>query len=112
MNNETITSELWLIVAHSAIGLAHIKKNLPCQDAHYHIQINADTGIAVVCDGAGSAAESQIGAKLVSEQTAKAFKREMEVDTWQSPLTQESWQEISYEVLFQIKNKLNELASF
>jgi hypothetical protein len=103
MNNNTAsTTKSWLIVAHSAIGLAHIKKNLPCQDAHYLIQISSKTGIAVVCDGAGSAEESDIGAKFVAEQTALILKREIESITWQFPSNKEEWQKVSNEVFLEV----------
>jgi hypothetical protein len=52
----------WRIYGASAIGKSHIDGGLPCQDAFG----NASGGerlIAVVCDGAGSASNSEIGAK-------------------------------------------------
>jgi hypothetical protein len=98
--NAVNTSESWLIVAHSAIGKAHIKNNLPCQDAHYLLPINNETGIAVVCDGAGSAAESQIGAKIVAKQTALLLKREIKTVDWLLSLNNnEKWKQISDKVL-------------
>jgi hypothetical protein len=102
MNNNSATPESWLIVSHSTFGRAHIKKNIPCQDAHYLIEINNETGIAVVCDGAGSAAESQIGAKIVAKQTAIALKHEIETATGQLPANKQTWKKMSKQVLLKV----------
>ncbi|MDD5271172.1 MAG: PP2C family serine/threonine-protein phosphatase [Methylovulum sp.] len=111
MNNKTSTHS-WLIVSHSAIGRQHVKKNIPCQDAHYLIEVNAETGIAVVCDGAGSAIESHMGAKIVAKQTSVLLKREIETVAWQFPSNTDAniWQNISYEVLLKVRDFLNRFA--
>ncbi len=50
------------IFSASAIGKGHIDGGLPCQDACEHTFRNSRL-VAVVCDGAGSASSSAIGAK-------------------------------------------------
>ncbi|MEM8780529.1 MAG: PP2C family serine/threonine-protein phosphatase [Cyanobacteria bacterium P01_G01_bin.49] len=53
----------WKAIARSAIGMSHIKQQMPCQDyGDYKIIDNAIVG--VVADGAGSAKYSDVGAKL------------------------------------------------
>jgi len=52
----------WRIYAASAIGKGHIDGGLPCQDACEHTCRNGRL-VAVVCDGAGAASSSAIGAK-------------------------------------------------
>lgn len=56
----------WDIVAGSATGAAHEKEGLPCQDAFDHSRAGQWV-VATVCDGAGSARHSHIGASLAAE---------------------------------------------
>jgi hypothetical protein len=56
----------WSIVAGSATGLHHVEAGLPCQDAFAHSR-SGRWFIAVVCDGAGSARHSDIGARHAAE---------------------------------------------
>ncbi|HEY4587585.1 MAG TPA: PP2C family serine/threonine-protein phosphatase [Thermoanaerobaculia bacterium] len=60
----------WRLAAASALGTAHVDLGLPCQDAH-RCSVQRTAGgepvlIAVVCDGAGSAARADAGAQLAS----------------------------------------------
>ena len=59
----------------SAIGTSHIAGGVPCQDCHFHLIVNDAEGhpvaILVVSDGAGSAAQAEIGAKLACHTFAK-----------------------------------------
>jgi len=57
-------------VGASAIGPLHVQKGLPCQDA-FRIAIGPSGWLAIaVADGLGSAARSDIGAKLAVEKAA------------------------------------------
>lgn len=62
----------WKTVAASVRGAAHISGGQPCQDAHAWI---AEGGwlTAVVCDGAGSAAWAEIGARHACVSLAHAL---------------------------------------
>ena len=51
----------WKVFAASAIGKYHIDTGIPCQDA-FAFRVVGDALVGVVCDGAGSAAHSEIGA--------------------------------------------------
>jgi hypothetical protein len=51
----------WKVYAASAIGKGHIDGDLPCQDAFAYAS-GAERLVAVVCDGAGSASRSEVGA--------------------------------------------------
>ena len=59
----------------SAIGTSHIAGGLPCQDCHFHLTVNDAEGhpvvILVLSDGAGSAAQADVGAKLACHTFAK-----------------------------------------
>jgi len=62
----------WRIYAASAVGSSHLDKGIPCQDAcAFHV--SGDVLTAVVCDGAGSAAHSDIGARLIADALARAL---------------------------------------
>ncbi|HCB1498529.1 protein phosphatase 2C-like protein [Klebsiella oxytoca] len=56
----------WRVYASSVIGSSHRQNNLPCQDAFCSRNVG-DRLVAVVCDGAGSAAYSEQGAALVTQ---------------------------------------------
>ena len=45
-------------------GTYHIKNDIVCQDAHKIIRIGKDIALAVVADGLGSAAYSDVGSKI------------------------------------------------
>ncbi|MDR2837990.1 MAG: protein phosphatase 2C domain-containing protein [Azonexus sp.] len=60
------------MLAASATGRAHLDGGLPCQDAHAFVQ-TGQALVAVVCDGAGSAAHSDVGAQQVSRSVATAL---------------------------------------
>lgn len=60
----------WRLAAASAIGTSHEATGLPCQDSLAHAVIEAaeDTVlVAVVADGAGSAAHSDVGSWLATK---------------------------------------------
>lgn len=64
----------WRIYAASGKGKGHIDNGTPCQDAYAHDSYNGRL-VAVVCDGAGSASHSDIGA-LNCAQTISKFLAE------------------------------------
>lgn len=53
----------WQAMAESVVGLAHRKKNLPCQD--FSIAVVKPRPVFVVADGAGSAAVSELGSEAI-----------------------------------------------
>lgn len=61
----TTTTPMWQGFAGSSIGKAHIDANLPNQDSVF-MQSTNTLSVAVVCDGAGSAAHSELGAQFFS----------------------------------------------
>ncbi|WP_164073203.1 PP2C family serine/threonine-protein phosphatase [Stenotrophomonas maltophilia] len=58
-------------MAASATGRSHVDRGQPCQDAHAAV-CNGALLAAVVCDGAGSASHSDVGAQHVSRSVAAA----------------------------------------
>jgi Protein phosphatase 2C len=65
----------WRIAMASAIGTSHLASGQPCQDSHYHLTLNDVDGnpvtILVLSDGAGSAAQAEVGSTLACETFAK-----------------------------------------
>jgi len=71
---------VWHAIHARATGTSHVASGMPCQDREaYRLVDNADGGeaaIGIVCDGAGSALYSDLGAEIVSttlRSTAAAF---------------------------------------
>jgi hypothetical protein len=61
---------VWRIFAASAIGKHHLDTGLPCQDA-FAWSREGERVIAVVCDGAGSARHSDLGARTCADAIAR-----------------------------------------
>ncbi len=59
----------------SSIGTSHIASDQPCQDSHFHIDLEDSTGrpvtVLVASDGAGSASLADVGATLACQTFAK-----------------------------------------
>ena len=62
---------MWQLIGARATGTSHVATGAPCQDREgFRVVDDADGGeaaIAIVCDGAGSAVLSDIGAEIVCE---------------------------------------------
>lgn len=54
----------WRCVGSSVVGTSHVKKQIPCQDAHVIKELKSGELVIAVADGAGSAPLSQEGAKF------------------------------------------------
>ena len=67
----------WRVFGASVVGKSHLDKGLPCQDAHAHVSAG-ESLVAVVCDGAGSARHSELGAQFVATTLAQALARRLE----------------------------------
>lgn len=61
----------WMITGASVAGAGHKVKNIPCQDAHQYQLWENGWGVAVVSDGAGSAAFSQVASSFLSYEAAR-----------------------------------------
>lgn len=71
------TPNSWRVVGSSVRGVSHIKANLPCQDAHEWLVLPSGTLIAAVADGAGSAKESQTGARVACRTAMDLLAKEL-----------------------------------
>ncbi len=112
-NSTIITKGNWFVVGSSVIGKSHIEGNIPCQDFNHLEKINDLWGIAVCCDGAGSAINSHIGSEFVAKESAKIFKsiflKEQLGENKELP-RDNVWQELAKAGLYQVKQNLDDFA--
>jgi hypothetical protein len=114
--NKQTTSVKWIVVGESVIGRSHITSGKPCQDSHFFHSIdNSSWGIAVVCDGAGSAENSDLGAKFIATNSLpKHIINHIKNEKWignnilPSP---SEWQKAACTMLLTARADLNELAN-
>jgi len=110
INHQTVKGH-WLITGASVIGQSHTTNNKPCQDNYLIDILNDKWGIAIVCDGAGSAANSDLGSKYVSQQMANYLKKTIFFNKWMEKdylPSQKEWDEIAFKgygyILSKVKN--------
>lgn len=74
----------WMIAHTSEIGKSHVfsKPPIPCQDNHAIKKINKHWGIAVSCDGAGSAKLSHEGSKFIADEALTLFEEILTENDW------------------------------
>ena len=66
----------WKISATSVRGSSHEKLDTPCQDAHFWALQSNDVLLTAVADGAGSAKQSDVGAKIASQTAVETLRSE------------------------------------
>lgn len=68
----------WRYVGASAIGSSHTRAGLPCQDHNEVVVVTNGNGactlVCVVADGAGSAPNSQVGARIACRSMVESVK--------------------------------------
>lgn len=65
-------ADVWRVVQATAVGTSHLNDEIPCQDIAQHQIVDTSEDVifvAVVCDGAGSATQSDRGAYLTARTT-------------------------------------------
>ena len=98
----------WSYLYASVKGKGHVEENIECQD-YSDVFINQDYTICVVSDGAGSCANSSIGAENVVKLVNIHFSKLIEENDWhttQNDITLEKWQQASYEALRKVRDDL------
>ena len=102
----------WIFAFASVIGNAHISENIPCQDS-CKVENYETYTIAVVCDGAGSCTNSQVGSNQVADFCVYHFERLINKQKWdiQNELPpEEIWHDEAKKTLFQIKEDLDKFS--
>lgn len=72
----------WTVAYASVIGNMHVQMNLPCQDSCAYESLNENWGVAVVCDGAGSATHSHLGSEMTAKLSLKYFSELVTIQGW------------------------------
>lgn len=63
----------WRVAGASVCGSSHLKSGTPCQDAYRSRIISDSVLIAAVCDGAGSARLSHLGARTAADAAVESL---------------------------------------
>lgn len=112
-NNDPVIPSKWLVINGSEIGESHQRQNppVPCQDANKVLPLDKNWGIAVVCDGAGSAQYSDIGSEFITREATKLFKHVIEENNWiklgKLP-TKKEWSVLTNTTFNKLKYNLNQ----
>lgn len=102
----------WFIVSDSIKGKSHVKNGTECQDNHFtRVFEELDGwGIAIVCDGAGSAANSHLGSSFMAKKAIPHyFLTAIKDKQWHLHTelpSEEEWKEEAWE---QLKNSYGAL---
>ena len=104
----------WAVAYASVIGNGHVLHNLPCQDSCAHQRVNDIWGVAVVADGAGSAAKSDIGSDFVARNMAHCLEEIIKQKEWNSlerlP-TETEWRAEGLKALQIVRQRLEQFAN-
>lgn len=99
----------WFMIGGSVTGHGHKIDNSPCQDSHKIEQWVNGWGVAVVSDGAGSAANSHIASSFLTEETARRAALLVKRENWiENNLFPEEgeWRELSKKLFNSIQDSL------
>jgi hypothetical protein len=103
----------WTVAYASVIGNSHIQLGLPCQDNSAYEAINENWGVAVVCDGAGSASHAHLGSELTAKFAIKYFAEMVKMQGWHEAdelPSDELWKGSAIVALRKIRADLGHLA--
>lgn len=115
VNSATELLKNWVVVGASTIGISHLQSNppTPCQDNHHYQTIGNGWGVAVSCDGAGSAVNSHFGSNFIAVEASNLFKHIVETNEWHKQQilpTQDKWQMLSKKAFAKLRYDLGEFA--
>jgi hypothetical protein len=118
-HNETIyprrhEENAWMIIGGSTVGKSHLKDKLPCQDNHFCLSLDKGWGIVLSSDGAGSATNSQMGSKYITNGIGpKIFKELIQSHEWNIKNTfpsSEEWEKLAREAFIHLYESLKKFA--
>src|SRR5512146_1899671 len=97
----------WLVVGAAVRGVSHQKLGMPCQDAlEYRVLPNGAVLIAVA-DGAGSASQSELGARLAVMRAMDTLEAKIKRNL---PCTAAEWENVIRKAYFRTFGALYRLA--
>ena len=80
----------WVIIGASVAGSSHIRKDVPCQDAHTYAILGGGVAVVAVADGMGTAGQAGIGASLAVGAALNAAVRQL-TGSGACPQNEASW---------------------
>ncbi|MEZ4621178.1 MAG: PP2C family serine/threonine-protein phosphatase [Caldilineaceae bacterium] len=99
--------KVWSYVGTSVVGTRHAKKKQSCQDACQIIELPTGELVIAVADGAGSALQSQQGARVAVQTSVDFLRKAIPLRTLTSP---QEWQELIVNTYTMVKARLVEYA--
>jgi hypothetical protein len=104
-------TEKWISAWCSIIGSSHILEGLPCQDSSkVEYILDSDFVIAVISDGAGSCANSQIGSAFLVDRAIEKMATTFKLNDWfqnfDLDLNQEKWRNEAFILFTELKEEL------
>lgn len=82
---------IWRVVGASVQGTAHLKREIPCQDAHAYRLLPGRVLLVAVADGAGSAPHSDTGAQYAVTSALDHLEATLAEEL---PQNKERWEEL------------------
>ena len=98
----------WKVFFASVAGKYHLDKNVPCQDSGQYTVID-DVLICVVCDGAGSANEGQMGAEFFSSKVTGLLSESIKSGQF-AQCTQSDYLNYLSTIIQTVRSQLNDTA--
>ncbi len=81
----------WRCIAASVRGVGHERSGQPCQDSHCWRHVGDGMLVASIADGAGSAALSEVGARIACSSAMDAISESISAEL---PTTNEKWSDV------------------
>ena len=88
--------EEWKVVGSSVVGTSHVRRGVPCQDAHGFARLPGGGLLLAVADGAGSASRSAEGSSLAVESSLSFLAAQLAVST---PAEDWAWDDLLRQTL-------------
>ncbi len=98
----------WKVFFASAAGKYHLAHNAPCQDSG-HFNVIEDVLIGVVCDGAGSASEGQVGSEFIARKVTELLSESIRSEHF-ADKTESDYRDHLLAIIQAARSELNEMA--
>jgi hypothetical protein len=100
----------WKIAGASVVGFSHETAGVPCQDAHATSVLPGGWFVGAVCDGAGTAARSAEGARLVADGVVAHISSRLNAFQSRNQLTETLAKEWVQGAVEEVRAQLSSLA--
>jgi hypothetical protein len=93
----------WRVVGASVQGTSHLKRDVPCQDAHAYRCLAGGVALLAVADGAGSAERSHQGAQWAVDRAIAGLEAALEQAL---PQDETAWESLLVDVFRQARDAI------